>query len=101
MNQCIDKATAIRALDDEITEIEIAVQKANFIIQDVTEDFFDRYVDDPEKNESNILWEFSRASTKANIAQDYLFKIQQELEKLCVRDAGGQRHEKIKSGSVH
>ena len=72
-NQKTERDLAIIALDNEINSLEAATNKAEYIMQDVCENYFERY--DPQKNAFEIANEFQRHYAKAEIAYDYIHKI--------------------------
>lgn len=67
-------------VSNELNDVKIALEKAEFAIQDVVEGYF--AFDDPDGHEFNLLWEYKRGSAKANIAADYLYVIQQKIAEL-------------------
>lgn len=82
---------AARVLTDELFPITDKLEKACLLLQDITEDYFQRH--DPAKQEERfwIVWGFSRATTQAEIIFDYVIMAKKALEELEARaDRAGE-----------
>lgn len=60
--------------------IEDDAQKASYIMQEVTEDYFNTY--DPDKDFWQIKADFHRMSVFCNVVADYIFEIQKQAKEL-------------------
>jgi len=79
-SEYLEKASAAKVLEDEISEIQIALQKAQYILQDIVDKFFS--CPDPEKKSAGIIYEFPRNAVKAEIVYDYLREMDEALKDL-------------------
>jgi len=94
----IEKTTAAYCLDDEISAVQVNLDKAETVLQALTNDFFQ--LSPKDENGIGVLWEFKRAGTFADIAQDYLFKCRgtiEQLNKLANEGSDIARQEKANS----
>lgn len=66
--------------ENGLQELQIALEKAEFAIQDVTEDYFS--FNDPTGHEVDLTWEYKRGSAKASIVEDYLFVMRRKIDEL-------------------
>lgn len=69
-----------RTLEDGLFEIKSFLERADFVQQDVEEDYFS--YNDPQGHEVKLILEYNRARVKADIVSDYLYKIHQKLTEL-------------------
>lgn len=60
--------------------IEDDAQKASFIMQEVTENYFNRY--NPSQNHFEIDWDFNKMGVFCNVVADYITKIQKQAKEL-------------------
>lgn len=60
--------------------IEDNAQKADYIMQEVTENYFDRY--NPVHNRLEIDWGFNKMGVFCNVVADYISKIQKQVKEL-------------------
>lgn len=60
--------------------IEDDAQKASFIMQEVTENYFNRY--NPSQNHFEIDWNFNRMGVFCDVVADYISKIQKQAKEL-------------------
>lgn len=75
---------AIYELDDELFKVKRNIVNAGYIMQDISEDFFEKY--DPEKQEDMyaICYEFNRYAAKVSILQDILINIETVIKSLGI-----------------
>lgn len=69
------------SISDDLNQIEIALEKARYVLQDVVEAYFGR---DPQEGNAalSLLIDLDRYGTKAAIVQDYLWEISKLLKEL-------------------
>ena len=84
MNNTVNKPEAARRLNDEITDMQLSLERAEIIMQDVDEDYFNTLSFNPKTEEGRfrIAHEFDRNRIKSDIVTDYLFRIRKQLEEL-------------------
>ena len=70
---CVDNF----CIEDGLAELEVSLEKAVFVLQDITEDYF-RFTD-PTGHGINLVWDYKRGSAKAYIVGDYLFEMRKKL----------------------
>jgi hypothetical protein len=70
---CVDNF----CIEDGLTELEVSLEKAEFILQEIAEDYF-RFID-PIGHGTELVWDYRRASAKAYIVGDYLFEMHKKL----------------------
>lgn len=70
---CLDK--------DELVSAAVALDAANYIIQEMQEDFFDAFNRDSDEDKFRILWEFNRNRAKMAILSTLIHEISQAFEK--------------------
>lgn len=64
-----------------ISELSMKLEKAETIMQDLTDDYFGLAEDNLKDKEIFLLYEYKAYSNKANIVFDYLFGIRQDEKK--------------------
>lgn len=77
----IPESQAAYVLSDQILDIEISLERAEYTIQELTDSYFAK----DEKNDKGkacILWEYGRGRVQADITADYLYKIRKTLQGL-------------------
>lgn len=81
----IDKAEI--KLDDELLDIDYALENARFLIGDLTGEYFCKYDNSDEKDRLYISYEFERYRKYANMIFDYIIKADDKVKEL--RKIGG------------
>jgi len=80
-NTC-SKETAAYILGDKISEMRMDLERAELIMQEVTEEFFAKCNPQDKDDRYRICYEFNRYGVYTDIVSDYLFKIRKELDTL-------------------
>ena len=80
----------LKTLSKEIYEttckselLPITVEKARILIDDISQDYFDKYDPENEKDLDYIKGYFELYRLKTNIFLDYFWKIEQTANELC------------------
>lgn len=76
---------AARVLDDEIWPIKDKLEKAGLIMQELTDEYFEKYSQGKEDDRIGILIEFQRNRIYINIVHDYLFQAKEAIAGLEAR----------------
>ena len=63
-------------LEDKVVSTELELEKAQYMMQDLTDDYFRQYSEDVEANARKICWDFKRAAVRAEILSDILSSVQ-------------------------
>ncbi len=63
-------------LTDALTGIEVALEKARYVMQEVIERFFDKFNPDKEDEGKRILYEFKRYAAFARVVDDILYDME-------------------------
>jgi len=96
-----ENAQAAYGLWDEISSMRMWLDRAEYIMQDITEDYFGKHDPKSERGSSFILWEYQRYSVKGDIANDYLFKIRDMLDALYEQaERVGLERKKVREGAA-
>lgn len=69
-------------LKNAIGEIEIELDKAHYILQDIIEDYFDNIQPTPKEQTAFLVYEKPRAAAKSYILNDILYRIQTVLSEV-------------------
>ena len=79
-----------RALSDEVLSLQLDLKRAKTILQEIR-DYFSKYDTHTEESRFSIIYEYERIGIFAEVADDYLFKLQMALEELDkLAQAGGK-----------
>jgi hypothetical protein len=74
-------------LDDELLDIDSALENARFLIGDITCEYFCKYNNEEEKDRFYICYDFERYRICANMLFDYIIKAEDKIKEL--RKIGG------------
>ena len=77
-----EQAQAAYTLSDEIMDMRMALDRAEIIMQDLTEEYFNKYDSHSEDGRTSIAWEYERYTLKSEIVSEYLYKIRAILDSL-------------------
>lgn len=73
-------------LQDDVAQIEILLNRLNFMQQEVVEEYFDKY--QPNKNEDDrfsVCWEHERYGVFSNIVQQLIHDTEKVLKQLKIK----------------
>lgn len=97
-----EKAQAAYVLSDELLHMRLRLDRAEYVMQDITEDYFGIYDNRSEDGRIKIAWEYPRYSTKSDIVTDYLHEIRVTLDELYdqLMEVVSQRKKERESAKV-
>ncbi len=78
----ISKVEAAEALADEIFDLTNELNKTEFIMQELSDEYFRKFKNDVEQDRLAILWEFSRYSAFSEILGDIIYRLTKTTESL-------------------
>lgn len=67
---------------DELSELSTLSERAGLLIQEITEEFLEKYNPKTERGEFAILWEFDRYGIFAQMLRDYLSDMNGKINEL-------------------
>ena len=70
---------------NDLTGIAMMVDCLRYTVQELQEDFFEKYDSKNKEGIAYIAWEFNRNRARAEIINHFLWDIEQELNKLGVK----------------
>lgn len=77
-----EMAQAAYIVSDEITDMKMALERAEIVMQDINEDYFNKYDSHDKDGRVSIAWEYSRHEIKSDIVIQYLHQVRTTLETL-------------------
>ena len=78
-NTNMEKARAAFVLESEITELELMLQRATLILQDLQDD----YLNNRNMNGTFLEHYRNNACIRGEIVSDYLFRMSDKVQELC------------------
>lgn len=88
--QKISKSEAARVLADELSNIRTAATRANYLAQEITDEYFYKHDPHDEKDQFCILYDFPRREAFAGLLEMCVFAIEAALDKIDeARKEGG------------
>lgn len=72
----------LNKISDGLLEIELDLEKAQFLLGDITQEYFDEYEPRTETGRDCIALDFNRYGAYSNIALDYVAKVSESIETL-------------------
>lgn len=78
----ISKVEAARALADEIFDLNNELNKAEYIMQELSDDYFRKYQKDNKTDQFKILWDFDRRAAFSEVLGDILVRLVKTAEYL-------------------
>lgn len=76
-----ERDRAAYVLSNEIGRMEIDLERAEIVVQELTDSYFAMNQDN-ERGRFGIMWEYDRARVHADIVADYLYEIRKSIEEL-------------------
>lgn len=73
-------------LEDTIGDVEGILTKASYIIQEVTENYFDKYRSDDTEQHFDIAYDFNRRGAFASIVEDYIHQARTAIIKAKTKE---------------
>ena len=77
-----EKTQAAYIVSDEIMDMRLSLERAEYVMQDINEDYFNKLDKRRESDHSAILWEHPRYTVKSDIVTEYLYKVRVTLDAL-------------------
>lgn len=68
------------AIVDEVTELDISLEKIRCLVDDVSQDYFDQYDPNDKKDVPYIIYDFNRQRVRMDMLVDYLHTVEQKSE---------------------
>ena len=84
------RRAAARVLDDELISMQLRLERAEIILQEVAESYFEAFDPKTEEGRFGIAFSYARYKIYAEIVSDYLYEIRLILAEL--RDAQGNEN---------
>ncbi|MBR5488103.1 MAG: hypothetical protein IKV72_00230 [Firmicutes bacterium] len=84
-NTNLEKARAAYVLETEITELELMLQRATLILQDLWTD----YLDNRKLDGKSLEFYRDNACIRSEIVSDYLCRMSDKVQELCALATGG------------
>jgi len=81
-NTDIEKAQAAYTVSDEIMDMRLSLERAEYVMQDINEEYFNKLDKRKESDHAAILWEHPRYTVKSDIVVEYLYKVRVRLDAL-------------------
>lgn len=78
----VSNVEAARALADEIFDLNNELNKAEYIMQELSDDYFRKYQKENEKDRLAILWDFDRRAAFSEVLGDILVRLVKTAEYL-------------------
>lgn len=86
-----DKGMAARALSDEVLGLQLDLERAETILQELAEDYFSNYDTHTEEGRFSVIYGYRKSGILVEVVSDYLFRIRMALEELSkLAQAGGK-----------
>ena len=79
------KDMAAESLHDEIWPIEDKLEKACLIMQEIEEEYFNKYNNGKKEDGFGIIYNHSRYELFTKIVSDYIYGAKKEIKVLCER----------------
>lgn len=76
----------VGTLMDNISQIDIELDKARTIMQELIEKYFNKYNIDNPNDRFAIAWEYERYGAFADILNDYIYKIYELVNSITNSD---------------
>jgi len=85
---------------DDLCELAKAVEIMRYVIQGITEDFFNKFNGENKDDGWKIAWEFNRNRARAAILSDYLFEMEKTLKQFDITFWRPVKSEELEKESV-
>ena len=79
------KNNAASVLTDEIVDVFGKLNKAMWLLQEVTTEYFQRYDRVNKEDHEAIVYDFNRAALNASVVEDYVFEAKKAVMELVAR----------------
>lgn len=84
-----EKERAAYTLSDEVLKLRINLERAETVLQEIQDGYFDKYNTETEQGRFSIAWEYGRYGIFADIVSDYLFIMRETLQDLADKKRAG------------
>lgn len=91
-----EKAQAAYTLSDEIFALQLKLEQAEVVLQEMTDNYFGAHERDTESGRFSILWDYHRNGIFSDIVSDCLYELRKRLESLSEleRTGSAMKHQK-------